>query len=142
MASPPSKGRIQQRLKQQAERQFKKMQGRNPAGHIWLARHFERQNGRCAYCGIPMLLPSLRGKKKPANRRATLDHVVPLVRGGADSEANTVAACVACNTAKADISAQIYRFSAFCIARKAYAATIPERKAAPIIVTVRKPSRR
>ena len=86
-----------------------------------------------------MFLSPRRGK---ADRRATLDHVVPLARGGPDSEANTVAACVACNTAKADISAQIYRFSAFCIARKAYAATVPERQAKPIIVTIRKPPRR
>ena len=86
-----------------------------------------------------MFLSPRRGK---ADRRATLDHVVPLARGGPDSEANTVAACEACNGAKADISAQLYRLSAFCIARKAYAATVPERKTTPLIVTLRKPSRR
>ena len=137
--TPPSKGRIQQTLKQQAAREIARNRTRNPARHNWLVRHMERQAGRCAYCGIPMFMSPGRGK---ADRRATLDHVVPLTRGGADSEANTVAACEACNAAKADISAQLYRLSAFCIARKAYAATIPERKAAPIIVTVRKPSRR
>lgn len=137
--SPPSKGRIQQTLNKLVAREVAKIQKeRNPAGRNWLVRHVKRQNGRCAYCGIPMLLPPLRGRK-PADRRATLDHIVPLVRGGADSEANTVAACLACNNAKGgDMTAQAFRLSAFCIARKAFAATVPERKAAPIIVKVRK----
>lgn len=135
----PRKVRVRETLKQQAERQFAKLQGRNPAGHIWLGRHFERQNGRCAYCGIPMLLPPLRGRK-PRDRRATLDHVLPLARGGADSEANTVAACLACNAAKGgDMTAQAFRLSAFCIARQALAAKVPERKTLkPVIVTLRK----
>jgi 5-methylcytosine-specific restriction endonuclease McrA len=140
--SRPRPRRVRETLKQQAERQVAKLRGRNRAGPIWLARHFERQNGRCAYCGIPMLLPPLRGRK-PRDRRATLDHVLPLVRGGADSEANTVAACLACNAAKGgDMTAQAFRLSAFCIARQAFAATVPEPKAAtpmkPVIVIVRK----
>jgi len=126
---------------QQAERRIAKLRGRNRAGPVWLARHFERQNGRCAYCGIPMLLPPFR-IKKPADRRATLDHIVPLVRGGADSEANTVAACDACNGAKGNMTALAFRLSAFCIERKALAATVPEPKAAkpvkPLVVIVRK----
>jgi 5-methylcytosine-specific restriction endonuclease McrA len=133
--NPPSKGRIQQTLKQQAARALAKMRTRNPGHPNWLVRHVERQNGRCAYCGIPVFLPPGRGK---ADRRATLDHVVPLARGGPDSEANTVAACEACNAAKADMSAQAFRLSAFYIARKAYAATVPERKAVTLTVTVRK----
>jgi hypothetical protein len=86
-----------------------------------------------------MLLPPLRGRK-PKNRRATLDHVLPLVRGGADSEANTVAACLACNAAKGgDMTALAFRLSAFCIARKALAATVPGCKPAkPLVVIVSK----
>ncbi len=133
--SPPSKGRIQQTLKQRVARAVARTIVRNPAGHIWLVRHVERQNGRCAYCGIPLFLPPERGKD---DRRATLDHVVPLVRGGADSEANTVAACDACNGAKGNMTAQAFRMSAFCLARQAFAATVPERKTAPVIVKVRK----
>ncbi len=137
MARGPSpKGRKQQALKKLVAREVAKTWHRNPAGHNWLARHVERQNRRCAYCGIPMFLPPERGK--PADRRATLDHVVPLTRGGADSEENTVAACEACNLAKADMTAHAFRTSAFCIARQAYAATVPAHKAAPIIVKIRK----
>jgi 5-methylcytosine-specific restriction endonuclease McrA len=137
ISSPPSKGRKQQALQKLVAREIARTVTRNPAGHIWLARHVERQNGRCAYCGIPVFLPPKHGKE---DRRATLDHVVPLVRGGADSEANTVAACLACNNAKGGaMTAQAFRMSAFCIARKAFAATVPERKTAkPVIVKVRK----
>ena len=131
--TPPGKGRIQQSLKQQAAREIARMRTRNLGHPNWLVRHMEHQNGRCAYCGIPIFLPTDRGK---ADRRATLDHVLPLARNGADSEANTVAACAACNAAKADMSAQAFRLSAFCIARKAYAATVPERKA--VTITARK----
>ena len=138
--SRPRTRRVRETLKQQAERQVAKLRGRNRAGPVWLARHFERQNGRCAYCGIPMLLPPFR-VKKPGDRRATLDHIVPLVRGGADSEANTVAACDACNAAKGNMTAQAFRLSAFCIARQALAATIPGRKPGPVIVEVRKSPR-
>ena len=138
--SPPRKVRVRETLMQQAERRIAKLRGRNRAGPVWLARHFEHQNGRCAYCGIPMLLPPHRAK--PRDRRATLDHIVPLVRGGADSEANTVAACDACNGAKGNMTALAFRLSAFCIARKAFAATVPEPKAAkpmkPLVVIVRK----
>lgn len=134
--SPPSKGRIQQRLKKQlvtAAGKATRGARNRPAGHDWLVRHMERQNGRCAYCGIPMFLPPSRGK---TGCRATLDHVVPLARSGRDTEENTVAACEACNAAKADMSAQLFRLSPFCVARQAYAATIPERPT--LTVTVRK----
>lgn len=46
-----------------------------------------RDRHRCAYCG---------------GRADTVDHVVPASRGGALTWLNTVAACRACNNAKAD----------------------------------------
>jgi len=48
--------------------------------------------GLCHYCGghfVPVEL--------------TLDHVVPLVRGGRSSKGNCVAACKDCNTRKRDM---------------------------------------
>ncbi len=45
--------------------------------------------GRCGYCG----------GSTPA-RELTMDHRVPLVRGGRSTRGNLVAACKACNTAK------------------------------------------
>jgi hypothetical protein len=143
-SSPSTKGRVGQKLIKtvaieaaRAVREAKRAAHSNPARHGWLVRHMERQNGRCAYCGIPMFLSPHRGK---ADCRATLDHVVPLARSGPDSEANTVAACQACNTAKGDLSAQLFRHHPFCIARKKYAAALPP-VGPPVkltVVTVRK----
>ncbi len=45
--------------------------------------------GRCGYCGRP----------RPP-RALTMDHRVPLVRGGRSTKANLVPACKACNDAK------------------------------------------
>lgn len=66
----------------------------------WLERHFASQNGRCAYCGVPMHIEAT----DHTGRRATIDHVVPRARNGPDVESNTVAACLDCNQAKADLS--------------------------------------
>jgi 5-methylcytosine-specific restriction protein A len=48
--------------------------------------------GRCYYCG---------GHFAPGE--LTLDHIVPLVRGGRSSRGNCVPACKACNTRKRDL---------------------------------------
>lgn len=45
--------------------------------------------GRCAYCGRPT-----------PPRALTMDHRVPLVRGGRSTRSNVVPACKACNDAK------------------------------------------
>ena len=45
--------------------------------------------GRCYYCGMEV----------PA-KELTLDHVVPLVRGGRSTKGNCVAACKECNSKK------------------------------------------
>ncbi|KAG2436725.1 hypothetical protein HXX76_006249 [Chlamydomonas incerta] len=52
----------------------------------------QARDGRldCNYCG------------KGPLRIATVDHVHPLSRGGADSAANMVVSCTACNYAKGD----------------------------------------
>lgn len=52
----------------------------------WWAR-IEQFHGKCAYC-----------KKKP--KRMTLDHVVPLSRGGQHTIQNSVPCCQSCNSAK------------------------------------------
>jgi 5-methylcytosine-specific restriction enzyme A len=48
-----------------------------------------RGTGICHYCGGQFEPPSL-----------TMDHVVPLVRGGRSTKGNVVPACKECNTAK------------------------------------------
>ncbi len=46
-------------------------------------------DGRCHYCG-----------REVGARRLTLDHVVPLIRGGTSVRGNVVPACKDCNSAK------------------------------------------
>lgn len=61
------------------------------------ARELRRSNwwsnriaaGVCHYCGT-----------RVSPRELTLDHIVPLVRGGQSSKGNCVPACKACNSAK------------------------------------------
>lgn len=60
--------------------------------HItWRQKRVKAQDGLCFYCQRVM---------KPPHRTATLDHVIPLSRGGADHWENTVAACEPCNREK------------------------------------------
>ena len=53
----------------------------------WWRRRLQR--GICAYCG---------GKFAPTD--LTMDHVVPIARGGRSTKGNVVASCKACNTRK------------------------------------------
>lgn len=59
------------------------------------ARILRREAGRCFYC----LRRLQRGEW-------TLDHVVPLARGGADHASNLVACCAACNWTKGLLAAE------------------------------------
>ncbi|MCZ6552804.1 MAG: HNH endonuclease [SAR324 cluster bacterium] len=52
----------------------------------------KRANGICHYCG----------GRFPA-KTLTMDHVVPLVRGGKSRKSNVVPCCKACNTVKQDL---------------------------------------
>ncbi|MDJ0624282.1 MAG: HNH endonuclease [Desulfocapsaceae bacterium] len=46
-------------------------------------------SGQCYYCG-----------KKTAYKNITMDHVLPLTRGGKSTKDNLVPSCKKCNTAK------------------------------------------
>ncbi len=52
---------------------------------------FNRDRYRCQYCGAT-----------PGTRELTIDHIVPLSRGGRSSWENCVLACVPCNTRKSN----------------------------------------
>jgi hypothetical protein len=53
--------------------------------------------GRCAYCG--MGLPRM---KRVGKVQASVDHFIPLGKGGPNSRGNRVLACYPCNLAKND----------------------------------------
>lgn len=60
----------------------------------------ERDGFRCRYCGVA-LRPYRQGREHDDDE-ATVDHIVPRSRGGADEATNMVACCWRCNQDKAD----------------------------------------
>lgn len=67
----------------------------------------KRRGPVCHYCKSKLVLPDGSGGRPAGVSRgmllATLDHVVPLSRGGTDDFGNLVAACRQCNHVKADL---------------------------------------
>lgn len=55
------------------------------------------QGTECAYCRVPTVTQPAPGEK---HRERTLDHVIPLSRGGKDDLANVVCCCRSCNARK------------------------------------------
>lgn len=67
----------------------------------WFLREYCRNHDgiKCEYCGKD----SLKMFSRSNDNLATLDHVIPLSKGGARfSSANIVVACYACNSRKKD----------------------------------------
>ncbi|HEX9114144.1 MAG TPA: HNH endonuclease [Nitrospirota bacterium] len=64
-----------------------KAKAREMRGSQWWKR--KRSAGRCYYCG---------GTFKPSE--LTMDHLVPIVRGGKSVQGNLVPACKQCNSKK------------------------------------------
>ena len=64
---------------------------RNKARELRRSRWWQQKlaQGLCHYCGRQL---------KPAE--LTMDHIVPIVRGGQSSKGNVVATCKECNTRK------------------------------------------
>lgn len=59
---------------------------------------FERDKWRCEYC--KKKIRPCDGKDFAAKRMATIDHVIPLSKGGTDESTNKVSACFECNCHK------------------------------------------
>jgi len=65
--------------------------GRDPSGlrRAWRKEQWATGRGICAYCSEYVGL-----------RASTVDHVIPLVKGGRDDETNWVVSCWDCNQTK------------------------------------------
>lgn len=71
-----------------------------------------QQERRCFYCGKLMIYENRHDDDKYRHpRRATRDHVIPLSKGGANQAHNIVAACLGCNMAKGDMTAEEFKES-------------------------------
>ncbi len=58
----------------------------------------KQQNGRCFYCGFPMLAASEIGSSRILKRfLCTAEHVIARSEGGSSAPTNIVAACYFCN---------------------------------------------
>lgn len=62
---------------------------------------FRRAKWRCQICGCSTPRETLSIQPRPLNR-PTIDHIVPLARGGAHTRANVQCACLRCNSRKKD----------------------------------------
>lgn len=70
-----------------AELRRERTRARELRASAWWKRRLSA--GRCGYCGRPT-----------PPRELTMDHRLPLVRGGRSTKGNVVPACKTCNTAK------------------------------------------
>lgn len=62
---------------------------------------YNKQSGRCAYCGDPMIVGSEMSNHP---RHVSVDHIIPRSRGGVSSEWNLLAVCRECNCEKGSMS--------------------------------------
>jgi len=66
------------------------------------ARLFLEWGGRCAYCDIELNRVKNYGARKYKQPKGSVDHFIPLSKGGKNHRANRVLACRPCNELKAD----------------------------------------
>lgn len=76
---------------------------RNDGWNWWTRRDaafalFNRYGGRCCICGRVVALD----KPMQAPDRATIDHIIPLSKGGTSDPENLQLACFPCNDVKRD----------------------------------------
>lgn len=65
---------------------------------------FEKSNGKCAICGMPLSL-----NHHSEYNYATIDHIIPLDKGGKNEISNYQATCVKCNQIKANIMPEMFK---------------------------------
>lgn len=63
------------------------------------------QNHKCCYCGVEMTV-DLTDQKGPT--AASVEHVIPLSKGGRRAFENEVAACKACNSSRGNMDAMTF----------------------------------
>lgn len=64
---------------------------------------------RCWYCGVEVWLPNDGEPPGDIKTESTVDHIIPLSRGGSKRLSNLVASCRSCNGSKNRHSLEEYR---------------------------------
>lgn len=83
---------VRQKFKDNARTRKHRLRSASVDGERFTIRYiFDRDKGRCHLC-----------RRSVKFSEATMDHIVPLVRGGAHTKANVALACRSCNCAKRD----------------------------------------
>lgn len=93
----PSDGWTEARKAQHARRKALK-RGATGAGSFKREDIFKRDGYMCMLCWCPIDMDA----QYPDPRSATIDHIIPLARGGAHTPENAQAACARCNIRKSD----------------------------------------
>ena len=69
------------------------IKGRPRAADIWRYQSIQRQNGQCAYCGVPIDF-----------KNCEMDHIIPRAgQGSTNTRDNLVAVCKPCNSEKSNV---------------------------------------
>src|SRR5882757_5881022 len=74
----------------------------------------EDNSWRCSYCFIKV---ELKPSESEASRLATIDHKIPLSRGGLWKRYNLTCACRGCNEDKGEMTDTEYRYYLFLMGR-------------------------
>ena len=69
-------------------------------GRAFIAILFSMNEGKCPRCGVPMFLAFDEKMNLFSSRRATLDHVVPLIETQTHDKNNLAICCSGCNRDK------------------------------------------
>ncbi|KXB05573.1 hypothetical protein AKJ50_00570 [candidate division MSBL1 archaeon SCGC-AAA382A13] len=67
-----------------------------------LPKIFNKTNGRCRYCGKPLVFRNYGQKRSLIGGRWEVDHSKPKAKGGTDHLNNLYPACISCNRSKGD----------------------------------------
>ncbi len=70
---------------------------------------YAKFGGRCVYCGVLTYLPD-KGSSFQFADNASVDHVIPVSRGGAEDPSNFVLACYHCNQEKGSKEIEIFEY--------------------------------
>lgn len=94
---PAAPETVKEDIRQWASREWPLLEPRERIGVLFAIQH-----GLCHYCGKRITLT--RHRDLSSDRRASIDHRIPLVGGGTETFENTVMACQACNSRKGSMS--------------------------------------